>query len=248
MSSGGSSGFPSTPAPTPFTAHPGGVRPEELAAGISRLSVIEESGETHKMASNEQPNLSSYFGTPTATASTSIVTSNVSSNKKIPEDKKDEEFFDNFSNKNSDAVMQSCRESRVDLSNMDPKKKASNHPITEAEIAVSVQEHKEEFKPCKPFAEAENENLEIAKRPTSLPKGTTPILTNTEATPLATPSNPSSSYATPIGKRICIMYLFKWSLSFKKANCKIYNFDPMKVVVFMQFYLSTHDFLAGFLE
>ena len=151
MSSGGSSGFPSTPAPTPFTAHPGGVRPEELAAGISRLSVIEESGETHKMASNEQPNLSSYFGTPTATASTSIVTSNVSSNKKIPEDKKDEEFFDNFSNKNSDAVMQSCRESRVDLNNMDPKKKASNNPIMEAEIAVSVQEHKEEFKPCKPL-------------------------------------------------------------------------------------------------
>lgn len=36
MSSGGSSGFPSTPAPTPFSAHPGGVRPEELAAGISR--------------------------------------------------------------------------------------------------------------------------------------------------------------------------------------------------------------------
>jgi hypothetical protein len=42
MSSGGSSGFPSTPAPTPFTFHPGGVRPEDLAAGISRLSVIEE--------------------------------------------------------------------------------------------------------------------------------------------------------------------------------------------------------------
>ena len=42
MSSGGSSGFPSTPAPTPFTYHPGGVRPEDLAAGISRLSVIEE--------------------------------------------------------------------------------------------------------------------------------------------------------------------------------------------------------------
>ena len=36
MSSGGSSGFPSTPAPTPFSQHPGGVRPEDLAAGISR--------------------------------------------------------------------------------------------------------------------------------------------------------------------------------------------------------------------
>jgi len=42
MSSGGSSGFPSTPAPTPFSHHPGGVRPEDLAAGISRLSVIGE--------------------------------------------------------------------------------------------------------------------------------------------------------------------------------------------------------------
>ena len=39
MSSGGSSGFPSTPAPTPFSAHPGGVRPEELAAGISRYDL-----------------------------------------------------------------------------------------------------------------------------------------------------------------------------------------------------------------
>ena len=39
MSSGGSSGFPSTPAPatTPFIQHvAGGVRPEDLAAGISR--------------------------------------------------------------------------------------------------------------------------------------------------------------------------------------------------------------------
>jgi hypothetical protein len=48
MSSGGSSGFPSTPAPTPFTFHPGGVRPEDLAAGISRLSVIEEDGQQHQ--------------------------------------------------------------------------------------------------------------------------------------------------------------------------------------------------------
>uniref|UniRef100_A0A0K2V156 Uncharacterized protein n=1 Tax=Lepeophtheirus salmonis TaxID=72036 RepID=A0A0K2V156_LEPSM len=42
MSSGGSSGFPSTPAPTPFSHLAGGVLPEDLAAGISRLSVIEE--------------------------------------------------------------------------------------------------------------------------------------------------------------------------------------------------------------
>ncbi len=48
MSSGGSSGFPSTPAPTPFTFHPGGVRPEDLAAGISRLSVIEEGDGPHQ--------------------------------------------------------------------------------------------------------------------------------------------------------------------------------------------------------
>ena len=97
MSSGGSSGFPSTPAPTPFTAHPGGVRPEELAAGISRLSVIEESGESSKMASNEQqPNLSQYFGS-------------TANKPKTTDDAKDEEFFDNFSNKDSEAVMQSCK-------------------------------------------------------------------------------------------------------------------------------------------
>ena len=36
MSSGGSSGFPSTPAPTPLMVPEVGVRPEELAAGISR--------------------------------------------------------------------------------------------------------------------------------------------------------------------------------------------------------------------
>ena len=55
MSSGGSSGFPSTPAPTPFTFHPGGVRPEDLAAGISRLSVIEEvDGHPHQQHHHHQ--------------------------------------------------------------------------------------------------------------------------------------------------------------------------------------------------
>ena len=55
MSSGGSSGFPSTPAPTPFTFHPGGVRPEDLAAGISRLSVIEEvDGHPHQQHHHQQ--------------------------------------------------------------------------------------------------------------------------------------------------------------------------------------------------
>ena len=39
MSSGGSTGMPATPAPTPFSHGPGGVRPEDLAAGISRLAV-----------------------------------------------------------------------------------------------------------------------------------------------------------------------------------------------------------------
>lgn len=95
------------------------MRPEDLAAGISRLSVIEESGETIKsstMASNEssQPNLSQYFGNasePPATAK--------------------EEFFDNF----HDAMMQSCRESKVDLTGMG--KKAT--PPVEAEIVVTAQ-------------------------------------------------------------------------------------------------------------
>ena len=46
MSSGGSSGMPATPAPTPFSHGPGGVRPEDLAAGISRLSVIQEAADS----------------------------------------------------------------------------------------------------------------------------------------------------------------------------------------------------------
>ena len=82
MSSGGSTGLPATPAPTPFSHGPGGVRPEDLAASISRLSVIQEadtgpainildasanSGSeaavSPAQASNPN-NLSNYFGTP----------------------------------------------------------------------------------------------------------------------------------------------------------------------------------------
>ena len=42
MSSGGSTGMPATPAPTPFSIGPSGIKPEDLVAGISRLSVIQE--------------------------------------------------------------------------------------------------------------------------------------------------------------------------------------------------------------
>ena len=190
MSSGGisSSGFPSTPAPTPFSAHPGGVRPEELAAGISRLSVIEESGE--KMASNEQqnqpqqpPNLSQYFG------QTSKGSQNSSNDK-------EEEFFDNY------AMMQSCRESKVDLTKMDKKSKP---PPIEAEIAPSAQatedertlqrrQSQEDKHHKKPAASLEA----AAERPTTLISSTTPIVTNTLPTPTTVPSNVSSSYATPV--------------------------------------------------
>ena len=34
--------MPATPAPTPFSIGPSGIRPEDLVAGISRLSVIQE--------------------------------------------------------------------------------------------------------------------------------------------------------------------------------------------------------------
>ena len=81
MSSGGSTGLPATPAPTPFSHGPGGVRPEDLAASISRLSVIQEadtgpsisvldaSGGSDQLntstGSGKNPNnLSNYFGTP----------------------------------------------------------------------------------------------------------------------------------------------------------------------------------------
>jgi len=233
MSSGGisSSGFPSTPAPTPFTAHAEGVRPEELAAGISRLSVIEESSEIHKMASSggndpPPPNLSQYFGS-SSLASTSggnastLVSGSVGSSAKKTDENKDEQFFDNFSNKNisdDDAVMQSCRESRLNLSNVDLKKPATGNVEKQAEIIVTVQANDDEkslkrrqsqenqnkddesFKPClsspqEPPTRGIESKPEANKRPTSLPQGpVTPILTNTEATPLTTPS----SYATPV--------------------------------------------------
>ena len=79
MSSGGSSALPSTPAPTPYSHHPGGVRPEDLAEGISRLSVIEEgdvqqqqpiainisaheaAGHSQLTSANSGPKLSQYF-------------------------------------------------------------------------------------------------------------------------------------------------------------------------------------------
>jgi len=75
MSSGGSTGMPATPAPTPFSHGPGGVRPEDLAAGISRLSVIQEAADTATPqvainvleatdASVNTSNLSNYFGSP----------------------------------------------------------------------------------------------------------------------------------------------------------------------------------------
>jgi len=73
MSSGGSTGLPATPAPTPFSHGPGGIKPEDLAASISRLSVIQEADTgpsinvldaTEGTSSNITNNLSNYFGTP----------------------------------------------------------------------------------------------------------------------------------------------------------------------------------------
>ena len=68
------------------------------------------------MASNEssQPNLSQYFG-----------------NASEPQSTAKEEFFDNF----NDAMMQSCRESKIDLTGM--VKKVT--PPVEAEIVVTTQ-------------------------------------------------------------------------------------------------------------
>ena len=185
MSSGGSSGFPSTPAPTPFSVHPGGILPEELAAGISRLSVIEESGQEQKMASNDQqnqtPNLSQYFGSQAPSSSKSA--------SNHADDNKEEEFFDNF------AMMQSCRESKVDLSKMDKKSK----PPAEAEIAPSTQATEDERTlQRRQSQEDKQHHIKNTERPTSLTSSTMPIVTNTLPTPTSTPSNVSSSYATPV--------------------------------------------------
>eukprot|EP00088_Acartia_fossae_P047014 TRINITY_DN5091_c2_g1_i3.p1 TRINITY_DN5091_c2_g1~~TRINITY_DN5091_c2_g1_i3.p1 ORF type:complete len:1000 (-),score=250.08 TRINITY_DN5091_c2_g1_i3:148-3147(-) len=77
MSSGGSTGMPATPAPTPFSHGPGGIKPEDLAASISRLSVIQEQTDTtpgvainileatDTTANNTTAStLSNYFGSP----------------------------------------------------------------------------------------------------------------------------------------------------------------------------------------
>ena len=65
--------MPATPAPTPFSHGPGGVRPEDLAAGISRLSVIQEAADTSPQVAinvleatdnSNTSNLSNYFGSP----------------------------------------------------------------------------------------------------------------------------------------------------------------------------------------
>ncbi len=270
MSSGGSSGFPSTPAPTPFCHHPGGVRPEELAAGISRLSVIEEGDVVQQpvnqnpppikidnMSDSEQqqqkpgeasePNLSQYFGqTATTPNNPSSKESAAAAN---PEEKNsDQEFFDNFSDDKSaesgDAFLHSCRESRVNLPDLDNKDHSKSTtpgaapPKTgKAEIAVSAQttddekslqrrqsqdqEQKssssrlnstssdlaDEPKVCSIFksdtgAEGDDDeanlssafdNIEINKRPTSLPPQNPITVTATPATPTTVPS----SYATP---------------------------------------------------
>ena len=90
----------------------------------------------------------------------------------------------------------------------------SKKAITEAEISISSQSNDDERSLKRRQSQEQNKDQEFkpcekeggggpgtTKRPTSLPsKGPTPpILTNTEATPLTTPSsNPSSSYATPV--------------------------------------------------
>jgi hypothetical protein len=81
MSSGGSTGFPSTPAPTPFSHGPGGIKPEDLAASISRLSVIQEQTDTTSgvainileatdVSVGNSSNLSNYFGSPQGSGDT----------------------------------------------------------------------------------------------------------------------------------------------------------------------------------
>lgn len=127
MSSGGSSGFPSTPAPTPFAPPPGaGVRPEDLAAGISRLSVIEESVDQNSANAGEnspvktsKPELSQYFSDGNQTI-----------------EKEDTSFFDQL-NEPDDALLHSCRESRVDLATLEKTPVVRSQDVkAEAQIEV----------------------------------------------------------------------------------------------------------------
>ena len=143
MSSGGSSALPSTPAPTPFSHHPGGVRPEDLAAGISRLSVIEEGDvqqqqsisinvsaheatAKHELsATSPAPKLSQYFS-----GSQNLLDKTVNSSSKpsVSSTSGAEQFFDQLHVKSlklpkltesqqlNSSVLQSCRESKVDIS------------------------------------------------------------------------------------------------------------------------------------
>ena len=65
MSSGGSTGLPATPAPTPFAQGGSlGIRPEDLVAGISRLSVIEEAREVgeNRIMRSGSPNQLDQWG------------------------------------------------------------------------------------------------------------------------------------------------------------------------------------------
>lgn len=153
------------------------------------MSVIEESGETLKASnmepSSNQPNLSQYFGTANSAK---------------------EEFFDNFS-KESDAMMHSCRESGVNLSGMSAKKQP---PPSEAEITVTTQATDDERSLQRRQSQEERQRVNssserlsqafsnVSIRPTSLPPPQTPLVTNTLPTPTTTPSNVSSSYATPV--------------------------------------------------
>lgn len=175
-----------------------------------RLSVIEEAlGETVKASSNmsnesSQPNLSQYFGTPGTAAGNESGNTTGAAGK--------EEFFDNFSKvppsssgngDSSDAMMHSCRESGVDLTGM--AKKAS--PPKDAEITVSAQATDDERSLQRRISEEgemsqafSNVTISTTPRPTSLPSAPlqAPLVTNTLPTPTTTPSNVSSSYATPV--------------------------------------------------
>ncbi len=152
MSSGGSSDFPSTPAPTPFHPNPGGVRPEDLAAGISRLSVIEEAdatqpvptdpaavgANTDMVASSEtstasQPDLSQYFGAGSGPAG---------SKDAAKPSEAEKSFFDQINDPQDPSLLHSCRESRIDLTSMGSAARAPPaEGDREAKIEVVEQSH-----------------------------------------------------------------------------------------------------------